>query len=188
MMLGMERVRRRRWGLVGLALFVFVLALLPFFIQRHHGFFEPILSQDGKRVYFLERRSLGLVWGFGVDLVTAPARVLLIGDSIKLMARDVEGGGERMLCEWSRTPFSLRVVQEYRGSIFGILHASMLCDEDGSVRYHFGFHAPLGWDRDEALAIEGRWAEGEAACPGGSGTAGGRSRPQLHPRSTSSMK
>ena len=53
-------------------------------VQSHEGYFAPVYSPDGSEVYFIARRSMGLVAGLGIESFTAPAYVFVWHDRFSL--------------------------------------------------------------------------------------------------------
>lgn len=109
----------------GAVVAVFALAQLIgiFTLERHRGFFAPVWSADGQQVYYLERDTRGLVWGFGWEFFTPPASAYVISDRLTLRRLDIASGKSELLERFDGSPVVGRVTKHYRGSIFNFISA-----------------------------------------------------------------
>ncbi len=157
--------RRTKWllaGLAGLALVpiaaaIWLLGLVT--IERHVGYFGPAFSTGGNAVYFLERRSSGVTWGFGWEHFTPPARARAWSDTLRLRRLDLSSGAVATLEAWDRTPIVGRTLSQYRGRVFNHLQAALIPRDDGSVEYRLELALPRVPTAD-VYRLRGLWAAG----------------------------
>jgi len=88
-------------------------------VEQHDGYYGPIWSADGRKVYYFSRDTTGLVAGPGWEFFTPPAQVYIYMDDMTLNERDVETGQSRQLHRFALTPHIGRFTPHYHSRIFG---------------------------------------------------------------------
>ena len=158
---------RKHWIIIGVSAGVVVALMLFLYLTRlvtvegHRGYFAPAWDPAGRHVYFVQRDSFGVTWGFGWEHFSPPANAYLFSDAIRLR-RLVRATGEiETLATWEHTPAAGRVLQGYRGRIFQIMSARVDPDDDGA-----DYRIDLRITRvptSEQYTARGRWpADGPA--------------------------
>jgi hypothetical protein len=92
-------------------------------MHQEEGGLGPVISPDGKSVYFVRRATSGFVWGLGVESFTPPAHARVWSDRFELCRVPIEGGRVKSLGAWPHSPLEGTSISEYRGRIFCIAHA-----------------------------------------------------------------
>jgi hypothetical protein len=92
-------------------------------LHQEEGGLGPVISPDGKSVYFVRRATSGFVWGLGVESFTPPAHARVWSDRFELCRIPIEGGRVESLGAWPHSPLEGTSISEYRGRIFCIAHA-----------------------------------------------------------------
>lgn len=149
--------RRLTYGLAIMAFLVAFLIALQYAglltFERHSGFYAPTWDIRGEQVFYIQRDTLGVVWGFGHDQSSPPAYAFVVRDQISLRRLHVGDGRIDVLRQLEQTPASGRVLLNYRGQVFSPLLAQINVRGGG-----LDFMARLilpdeeGIDRDVALA------------------------------------
>jgi hypothetical protein len=129
--------------------------------ERHHGYFAPIWSEDGKHIYLLERRTTGIIWGMGWEHFTPPAYSYVLSDRVSLARLDPDSGALTVLENFDGSPVQGRVTRHYRGRIFNYMGARIL-PESGAIdfRIRMDIHKV---PRSEPWALAGVWRQGQAS-------------------------
>lgn len=137
------------------AVLVFAQLIGIFTIERHQGFFAPVWSANGQQVYFIQRDTRGLIWGFGWEFFTAPASAYVISDRLALLRLDVASGKIDLLERFDGSPVAGRVTKHFRGSIFSSISAR-LAPGDRGVDFLVLMNVPRV-PRSEQWALAGAW-------------------------------
>ena len=88
-------------------------------IRSEHGYYDPVWHTDGTAIYYLERRSRGLIVGLGWEHFTPPAQVYMFSDQVELIKHDLPSGVTHALHEFDIDPHIDRWVNRYHNRIFG---------------------------------------------------------------------
>ncbi len=157
--------RRARWFLAGGGLLVLAGLLVAVWllrlvaIEQHVGFFGPAFAADGRSVYFVERRTRGLIWGLGWEHFTPPAHARVWSDSLRLQCLDLQSGAVLTLETWDGSPVVRRTLRQYRGRVFNDLKVALRPRQDGSVDYGFELALPRV-PTAEVHQLRGVWTAG----------------------------
>ena len=143
--------------LAGLLVAVWLLRFVT--VERHVGFFGPAFAADGGSVFFVERRALGLTWGFGWEHFTPPAHARAWSDTLRLQRLDLQSGSVQTLETWDGSPVVGRTLRQYRGRVFNHLKVALHPRLDGSVDYRFELALPRV-PSAEVQQLRGVWAAG----------------------------
>jgi hypothetical protein len=139
--------------LIALVLFLYLTRLVT--VERHRGFFAPAWDPAGRYVYFVQRDTFGVTWGFGWEHFTPPAYAYAISDEIRLRRLERASGTLETLETWQTTPVHQRIARHYRGRIFNSVRAYVIPDADG-VDYQMKMAIPRV-PRSEIHYLSGRW-------------------------------
>lgn len=121
-----------KFGLAGLVLgavaVVLTLAHLAgiLTVERHRGFFAPVWAADSNHVYLMERRTSGIIWGFGWEHFTPPAYSYVLSDRLSLVRFNAESGALEVLEHFDGGPVQGRITRHYRNRIFNTMSARLL--------------------------------------------------------------
>lgn len=129
-----------------------------FTIERHQGFFAPVWSADGQQVYFIQRDTRGLIWGFGWEFLTAPASAYVFSDRLSLRRLDSASGESEILERFDGSPVAGRVTKHYRGSIFNAMSARVAPNGQGA-EFLVRMNVPRV-PSSEPWALAGAWRPG----------------------------
>ena len=144
-------------------------------LENHQGYFGPALSQDGRSVWFFQRKASGLAVGMGWEFFSPPARVFLRRDELTLRRYDLESGQTETLLRWPSTPLVGGKLHHYRGRILGIPTARLRLPQDGPPEYAAKVTL-IRQPRSQGWSISGTWNGPSSARPdwkeNGPGTAG----------------
>ena len=113
-----------------------------FFIHSHEGYFSPVFSPDRRSIYFIERRTRGIVWGLGVEHFTPPAHAYVLQDRIFLNRLDRDSGRVETLARWPSSPLVRKHMRTYRNRVFSVPSARLQFNDDGDLHYAFGLSIP----------------------------------------------
>jgi hypothetical protein len=149
-----------------------VLAGGQFFIRSHEGYFSPVFSPDRRSIYFIERRTRGIVWGLGVEHFTPPAHAYVLQDRIFLNRLDRDSGRVETLARWPSSPLVRKHMRTYRNRVFSVPSARLQFNDDGDLHYAFGLSIPKQprseswWLRDSvppgvAITSPPEWQSGD---------------------------
>lgn len=181
---------RRRTKIVIAVLAIVAGLLLAGFWQfvtlSGHGYFAPVFAVDGLRIYVVERTTQGFVWGLGIEHFTSPAHAWIVSDRIRLLRVDSGGAVVEELARWPSTPLVGRVLENYRGRMFGTLSATLDLGANGDLHYRLDLPVQR-IPGPEHHRVAGTWSPGQAAA-GATPSAwqradhsvGGASQPLLH--------
>ena len=136
------------------AWFGYRIGMLPR-VDSANTFHAPIFSQDGREIYYIERKVWGISWGLGIEFFTLPAHVVLIRDRFLLRSLDRESGSERTLSAWT-VPHPWKPREQYRNYLFGIPDCELKLDAAG-------LHFKIGLDflpDDPAYLTVKEWTTG----------------------------
>jgi hypothetical protein len=125
-----------------------------FLVHTHQGYFSPVFSPDRRDIYFLERRTRGVVWGLGIEHFTPPAHAYVLDDRIALKRLRRDSGTVQTLARWPSTPLVRRRIRSYRNRIFVVLSARLQFDAHGTLEYGFGLSIPKQ-PRSESWSVRG---------------------------------
>ena len=132
-------------------------------VERHRGFFAPVWSQDGKSIYFVERVTSGVIWGFGWEHFTAPASAYVWSDRIGLRSVDLWAGAVNKLADFRGSPIEGRTTRHYRGRIFNTM-AARLTPGDGGLAFGVRMDVPKV-PRSEQWSLKGLWRPNQVSLP-----------------------
>ena len=127
---------------IALVLVVAVGLLLLAQVQSHEGYFAPVYSPDGSEVYFIARRSMGLVAGLGIESFTAPAYVFVWHDRFSLRKLDPDTGRVEILKSWPASPVEGQYMRTYRGRAFSTASTQLRWVDEKNLEYRIGMRVP----------------------------------------------
>ncbi|MDX1484481.1 MAG: hypothetical protein R3229_08370 [Alphaproteobacteria bacterium] len=131
-------------------------------IERHRGFFAPVWSEDGASVYYVERSTRGLIWGFGWEFFTPPARAYVLSDRFGLRRVGMWDGKIERLADFDKdSPLVGRTTKHYRGRIFNTLSAR-LTPGPGGLAFRIRMQVPKV-PGAEHWSLAGLWRSDRAA-------------------------
>ena len=130
-------------------------------VERHTGFFAPVCDADGEGIYFVERDTLGVTWGFGWEHFTPPAYSHVVRDDFSLRHLDIGESEPVTLARWRASPVEGRVTRQYRGRIFNVVSARIDPTPEGAS-YLITMDIPRV-PSSEQWSLEGTWSEATGA-------------------------
>jgi hypothetical protein len=130
-------------------------------LERHRGFFAPVWSDDGKKVYFVERVTRGFIWGLGWEHFTPPASAYVLSDQIGLRRVDEWGNAIENLADFQGSPVEGRTTKHYRGRIFNTMTAR-LNPSAGGLDFRVRMNIPKV-PRSEQWALTGLWPSNQSS-------------------------
>lgn len=147
-----------------------------FFVQSHEGYFSPVFSPDRRSVYFIERRTRGLVWGLGLEHFTPPAHAFVLDDRIAIKRLHRDSGRVETLARWPPSPLVRKHIRTYRNRIFGVLSTRLQFRDDGLLHYSAGISIPRvprserwtisGAAQPESIPRPSHWSEHDVRLTG----------------------
>ena len=111
-------------------------------VQSREGYFAPVYSPDGSEVYFIARRSMGLVAGLGIESFTAPAYVFVWHDRFSLRKLDPDTGRVEILKSWPASPVEGQYLRTYRGRAFSTASTQLRWVDEKNLEYRIGMRVP----------------------------------------------
>lgn len=132
-------------------------------LERQHGFLAPTWDRAGKQIYYLERRTYGIVWGLGWELFSPPASAYALSDVFSLHRLDPESGKAKKLQSWPVSPITRRVVKQYRGSIFAYPSARLRPGKKNGIEFLVRLSIPEQ-PRSRTFILKGVWREEQPAA------------------------
>jgi hypothetical protein len=123
-----------------------------------------VWSEDGKKIYFVERVTRGFIWGFGWEHFTPPASVYVLSDRIGLRRVDQWGSAVEDLANFKGSPVEERTTKHYRGRIFTTL-AARLKPRAGGLDFRVKMDIPKV-PRSEQWSLTGLWRSAKTSLPG----------------------
>ena len=101
-------------------------------VERHTGFFAPVWDAEGDGIYYVERDSFGIAWGFGWEHFSPPAYSYVVRDVFRLRHLALDEAQPATLGRWSASPLKGRVSRHYRGRIFNTVSARVDVTPEGA--------------------------------------------------------
>jgi hypothetical protein len=136
-------------------------ALGLFTVERHTGYFAPVWDGEADGVYYVERDTFGIIWGFGWEMFTPPAYSYVMNDEFRLQHLELGAEEPATLASWSTSPVEGRVTRHYRGRIFNTVSARVDVTPEG-MSYRISMSIPRV-PTSEQWAIDGTWSEAAGA-------------------------
>jgi hypothetical protein len=127
-----------------------------FSVERQRGFLAPVWDRAGEKIYFLERRTFGLVWGLGWEFFSPPASSYALHDSFSLRRLDPATGAIETLLQLPSNPIVNRVTKRYRGRIFGYPAARLHPGAENGIDFHIRLSVPKS-PSSEIFQLKGSW-------------------------------
>lgn len=130
-------------------------------VERHTGYFAPVWDAEADGIYYVERDSFGLAWGFGWEHFSPPAYSYVVRDDFRLRHLELDGAEPATLARWSASPVEGRVTRQYRGRIFNTVSARVDLTPDGA-----SFLVDMSIPRvpsSEQWSLQGAWSAGTGA-------------------------
>jgi hypothetical protein len=128
------------------------------------GYFSPLLSEEGDKVFYVMRRTSGRTWGFGWENFTPPAWVKVSADLFSLHRLDVRTGEDETLKVWPGSPLAGRKFRAYRDSRYAIPFVRLRFRGEAALEYEIAFTFP-GSGGGTAWRLHGTWdGAGETAA------------------------
>jgi hypothetical protein len=147
-------------GILLLAAVSFLAEPSPLFAKEPFtGYFSPLLSEDGNKVFYVMRRTSGRTWGFGWENLTPPARVKVSADQFSLHRFDLRTGEDETLKVWPESPLAGRKYRAYRGSRYAIPFVHLRLRGEAGLEYEIAFSVPSSKGRT-AWRLHGTWSGG----------------------------
>jgi hypothetical protein len=87
----------------------------PFHGRAPHRVFRARVGCRGDGIYYVERDSFGIVWGFGWEMFTPPAYSYVMNDEFRLRHLAIGGAEPATLASWSTSPVEGRVTRHTGG-------------------------------------------------------------------------
>ena len=175
----------RRWlvalgGLVVLAAAGLVAACAT--IER--GYLSPQFSPDGASIVVIVRDTRALVFGFGYETFTPPARTRVLRDRFSLVRIHLSDRRVEVLREFPPSPIEGSWVHSYRPSVSGSATAHLRWATAEALEYEIAVSRPRQ-PTSETFVTRRRWnpatnAYEETAWNAGSSGMGGLEPTQLH--------
>ena len=148
-------------------------------VERHTGYFAPVWDAEGDGIYYVERDSFGITWGFGWEHFSPPAYSYVLHDEFRLRRLELDQAQPTTLGRWSASPVERRVTRQYRGRIFNVVSAQVEVTPEGGVSYLVTMSIPRV-PTSERWSLEGSWSEAAGASgawrPEGAGSTRGSER------------
>jgi len=134
---------RRRWLSVLAAIVALVLVLGAAAVtriglvglSRDTGYFAPLFSPDGTRVFAVSRRIRALVVGLGAEFFTGPASVRLFSDRFALLQITLGDGQVSVVETFPPSPLEGDRIRAYHGAIFGTPHVHLRWADQSHLEY-----------------------------------------------------
>jgi len=124
-------------------------------VERHTGFFAPVWDAEADGIYYVERDSFGIAWGFGWEHFSPPAYSYVVRDQFRLRHLELDAGQPVILGQWSTSPVEGRVTRHYRGRIFNAVSARVEVTADGAS-YLMDMSIPRV-PSSEQWSLQGTW-------------------------------
>ncbi len=130
-------------------------------IERHAGFHAPVWDAEADGIYYVERDSFGIAWGFGWEHFSPPAYSYVVTDRFRLRHLAIDEAQPVTLGEWSSSPVEGRVTRHYRGRIFNSVSARVdVTAEGASYLVHMSIpRVPSS----EQWSLQGAWSAATGA-------------------------
>lgn len=136
------------------------------------GYFSPLLSEDGEKVFYVMRRTSGRTWGFGWENFTPPAWVKVSTDFFSLHRLDVRTGEDETLKVWPESPLSGRKFRAYRNSRYTVPFVHLRFQGETALEYEISLAVPASGGRT-SWRLHGTWdGVGEATAGDADGSPG----------------
>jgi hypothetical protein len=145
--------------------------------DRHTGYFSPVFAPGQDAIYFVQRDTSGVSWGFGWEGFSPPASARAFSDSVSLRRLDLAAGTIEVLEEWPVSPIVGHTMSSYRPKLYRYLGVRLRTEEPGTVDYalrmniredsvtrQFGIEGL--WSADETQRVLGSWREGSVSLSG----------------------
>ena len=134
-------VRKLLFALLALALLA--MACLAA-VARHgaEGYFSPQFTPDGAAVVVVVRQARAWVLGFGYEMWTPPARVLVTRDRFSVVRVDLADGRRQTLQTFPASPIEGAWIQTYRPSLFGSASAHLRWATPDALEHEVGVTVP----------------------------------------------
>ena len=127
--------------IAGILVLIVITAALVWVVRREQGYFSPVISPDAKHVYFVERSTSGLVWGFGIESFTPPAHAFLWRDRFELRRVPLAGGRAETVQALPPSPLEGKIISQYRGRVFSVPQA-VIRFSGGRLEYQVAVSRP----------------------------------------------
>jgi hypothetical protein len=131
-------------------------------VERHTGFFAPVWDSEGDGIYYIERDSFGITWGFGWEHFSPPAYSYVARDDFRLRHIELDKAEPVTLGHWSESPVKGRVTRHYRGRIFNTVSARVDVTAEGAS-YLVDMSIPRV-PTSEQWSLQGMWSEAAGAA------------------------
>lgn len=104
-------------------------------LPREMGYFAPVFSPDGTRVFAVRRQIRALVVGPGAEFFTGPASVHVFRDRFALLQIDVADGRVTEIETFPPSPLEGDRIHAYHGAIFGSPHVHLRWADAAHLEY-----------------------------------------------------
>lgn len=151
---------------------------------HERGFLSPQFSPDGASVVVIARETRALVFGFGYETFTPPARTRVVRDRFSLLRVQLADGRVDVLHEFPASPLEGGWVHSYRPSLAGSASAHLRWANPDALEYEIAVSRPRQ-PSSETFVTRRRWntTSGQLESTGwteGSAGMGGIESTQLH--------
>jgi hypothetical protein len=151
---------------------------------HQRGYLSPQFSADGTSVVVIARETRALVFGFGYETFTPPARTRVLRDRFSLLRIHLADGRVEVLHEFPASPLEGGWVQTYRPSLAGSASAHLRWATPEALEYEIAVSRPRQ-PSSETFVTRRRWnaTSGQLDSTGwteGSAGMGGIEPTQLH--------
>jgi hypothetical protein len=142
------------------------------------GYLSPQFTPDGKGVVVVVREARALVLGFGYQMWTPPARVLVTRDRFRVVWVALADGRVETLHDLPASPVEGRWIQTYRPGVYGSASAHLRWATPEALEYEVGVTVPRqptsdtyvtrrrGDDRTHTWIESAPWTPGYAGMGG----------------------
>ena len=120
------------------------------------GFYSPVYSPDGSKVFFIARETSGLVLGFGFECFSPPAHVFVWKDRFTLLRLLVEDGSIEIAKTWPGSPLERQWLRTYRGRLFTVPSTRLQWDDQNRLQYRVRLRTPRQPTADHFF-LSGEW-------------------------------
>ncbi len=120
------------------------------------GYFSPQFTPDGATVVVVVRQARALVFGFGYEMFTPPARVRVTRDRFSVVRVAIADGRIETLHNFPPSPVEGTWIQTYRPSLYGSAHAHLRWATPEALEYEIGVTVPRQ-PTSETYVARRRW-------------------------------
>jgi hypothetical protein len=120
------------------------------------GYLSPQFSPDGTSIVVIARDTRALVFGFGYEMFTPPARTRVLRDRFSLLRVHIADGRVDVLHDFPASPLEGGWVQSYRPSLAGSASAHLRWATPHALEYEIAVSRPRQ-PTSETFVTRRRW-------------------------------